>query len=103
TSSRGDILLALWLLVTVGTVADIRLLAWYWPGSFFDSSTSGVWAALAWDVAHGRLYRPLLSAAGYGGTRYMPLLFVAYGGLLRAHVDPVVAGVALMQTSVVLC
>ena len=66
----------------------------------FDGATSNIWTALAWDAAHGEFYRPLLSPAEYGGTRYMPLLFVAHGLLLRAHVDPVVAGAALMQASV---
>jgi hypothetical protein len=78
----------------------VRLLFWYWPGSVFESATSGTWAALAWDFAHGELYRPVLSDTGYGGTRYMPMLIVTYGLLLRAHVDPVVAGVLLMQASV---
>src|SRR5205814_840081 len=76
------------------------LMVWYWPGSFFDSTTSNVWMALASDFAHGQFYRPVVSPSGYGGTRYMPLLFVAYGSLLEAGVDPIVAGAVLMQASV---
>jgi hypothetical protein len=77
-------------------------MVWYWPGSFFDSTASSVWLALAWDFARGSLYRPVVSSAGYGGTRYMPLLFVLYGGLLRAGVDSIVAGIVLMQASVMM-
>jgi hypothetical protein len=84
----------------IGLAAAARLLWWYWPGSFFDGTTSGVWTGLAWDFAHGDFYRPLLGPLGYGGTRYMPLLFVAHGTLIAAHVDPIHAGVALMQASV---
>ena len=79
----------------------MRLLAWYWPGSVFGSATSGTWTALAWDVAHGDFYRPLLGPAGYGGTRYMPLLFLIHAALIRAHVDPVYGAVAVMQATVV--
>ena len=91
---------ALWVLVGIGVVADMRLMLWYWPGSIFNGLTSSVWTGLAWDVAHGTLYRPLLGPLGYGGTRYMPLFFVAHGLLIRAHIDPVYAGVMLMQATV---
>ena len=94
-------IVAAWALVVVGLVADVRLMAWYWPGSFFDGPTSDVWTALAWDFAHGEFYRPLVGPAEYGGTRYMPLLFVVHGLLIRAHLDPIHVGVLLMQTSVV--
>src|SRR6266567_1087444 len=90
----------LWAYLAVGLTGAAALLAWYWPGSFFDSATSSVWLAMAWDLAHGEFYRPVVSSAGYGGTRYMPLLFVLYSGLLRIGVDPIVAGVVLMQGSV---
>jgi len=82
-------------------MSAIRLLWWYWPGSFFNSAASGTWTALAWDFAHGELYRPVVSTSGFGGTRYMPLLFMLHGGLIRLRIDPVFAGVLLMQGSVV--
>jgi hypothetical protein len=91
----------LWAYFAAGLTGAITLMVWYWPGSFFDSTTSSVWLALAWDFAHGEFYRPVISHAGYGGTRYMPLLFVVYGGLLRAGIDAIVAGIALMQLSVI--
>ena len=93
--------LAVSAFAAIGLAGAVRVLWWYWPGSFFDGATSGVWTGLAWDFAHGDFYRPLLGPLGYGGTRYMPLLFVAHGTLIAGHVDPIHAGVALMQGSVV--
>jgi hypothetical protein len=90
----------LWTYLAAGVAGAVALMVWYWPGSFFDSTTSSVWLALAHDFAHGRFYRPVVSDAGYGGTRYMPLLFAAYGGLLRTGVDSILAGIVLMQASV---
>jgi hypothetical protein len=93
--------IAVSLLAAVGVASAVRLLWWYWPGSFFNSSASGTWTALAWDFAHGEFYRPVLSPLGFGGTRYMPLLFILHGLLIRLGIDPVHAGVLLMQGSVV--
>ena len=90
------------LLTIVGLVGAIRLLCWYWPGSFFHNSASGTWTALAWDFAHGELYRPVLSPSGFGGTRYMPLMFMLHGLLIRLQIDPIHGGVLVMQASVVL-
>jgi hypothetical protein len=89
------------LFAGIGIAAAIRLLCWYWPGSFFHNAASGTWTALAWDFAHGELYRPVLSSSGFGGTRYMPVLFMLQGWLIRMHMDPISAGVLLMQASVV--
>ncbi len=89
------------LLAVIGLVSAARLMWWYWPGSFFHNAASGTWTALAWDFAHGEFYPPVLSATAFGGTRYMPLLFVLHGLLIRLHVDPIESGVLLMQGSVV--
>jgi hypothetical protein len=86
--------------VLVALAGAARLMLWFWPGSFFVGIKSNIWTALAWNLAHGEFYRPALGPAGYGGTRWMPLFFVAHGLLIRAHVDPIHAGVLLMQTSV---
>src|SRR5262249_40282845 len=91
----------LWMTAAVGLAAALRLELWYWPGSIFLRVKSGVWSALAWDFAHGALYRPLVSALGYGGTRFMPLLFVTHGLLMRLGLDPVLSGAVLMHASVV--
>lgn len=85
----------LWLAAALAVVQVISLLAWYWPGAMPDTLTSGVWIALADDVAHGDFYRPLHSALGTGGTRYMPLFFLLHGGLIKLGVAPLSAGVLL--------
>jgi hypothetical protein len=50
--------------------------------SGYLTDVSGAWATLADDVAHGVLYRPLVSDLGYGGTRYFPLEFTLHGLLV---------------------
>src|SRR4051812_43474390 len=64
------------------------------PGetSIAVNHVSGVWTGLAVDFAGGELYRPLISDAGYGGTRFFPLHFVSHGVLIRAGLGPVAAG-----------
>jgi len=101
-STLGDpwLLAALWTLAIVAVAAAARLLVWYWPGRVFDGVTSHIWTALAWDLARGHFYRPPLGPDGYGGTRYMPLLFVTQALLMRLGLDPIQAGVLLMQVSV---
>jgi hypothetical protein len=101
-SALGDpwLLTALWTLAIVAVGAAARLLVWYFPGRVFDGVTSHIWTALAWDLAHGHFYRPLLGPDGYGGTRYMPLLFGTQALLMRLGLDPIHAGVLLMQGSV---
>ena len=88
------------VLAIVGLIGAVRLLLWYWPGSFFHNPASGTWTALAWDFAHGEFYRPVLSPLGFGGTRYMPVMFMLHGALIWWHLDPITAGVLLMQGSV---
>jgi len=95
------LIVALWAVVVAGLAGAFRLMLWYWPGSIFLREKSGVWTALAWNFAHGEFYRSSLGPNGYGGTRYMPLLFVAHGTLIRAGLDPIGTGVVLMQASVV--
>jgi hypothetical protein len=54
-----------WLVVAAGHVDDRYLVG-------------GPWAALSQSVDHGVLYPPLYDGHAYGGTRYMPLQFLAY-------------------------
>jgi hypothetical protein len=83
----------------IALVQALLLLAWYWPGALPDTNTSGVWIALADDVAHGDFYRPLVSELGTGGTRYMPLFFSLHGALIGLGFSPLVSGVALTLAS----
>jgi hypothetical protein len=66
------------------------------------SYVSGTWAALADDVAHGTLYRPLLSPLGYGGTRYFPLYFALNGALVALGMPLRAAGHLLSILSALL-
>jgi hypothetical protein len=61
-------------------------------GATYVGHVSGVWLGLARDFSDGVFYRPLLSDAGYGGTRYAPVLFVLVGALMRAGLTPLAAG-----------
>ncbi len=67
------------------------------------TDVSGAWAALADDLAHGVLYRPLISELGYGGTRYFPLHIVVHGALVALGLSVRVAGhVVSLASAVVL-
>src|SRR2546422_2943002 len=85
-----------WVACLVPSASSLALILWYWPGSLPQDNASGVWTALAQDLARGIFYRPTADAFGFGGTRYMPLFFALHAGLIRLSVDPVTAGVALL-------
>lgn len=70
--------------------------------SGYLTDVSGAWAALADDVAHGVLYRPLVSELGYGGTRYFPLHIVLHGGLVWLGLSVRFAGHVVSLLSAVL-
>ena len=101
-SDRKFLIWALRACAAISLVTALRVVALYWfdTANIFLRIKSSIWVALAWDAAHGELYRPLFDANGYGGTRYMPLLFVVHAMGIRAGVDPIWSGVALMQASV---
>ncbi len=64
----------------LGAVLASVYASWARPG--FDHAT-GSWFALAYDLAHGELYRPLVGESGFGGTRWLPL-FPALLALLKS-------------------
>jgi hypothetical protein len=91
---RGNLLL-LFAAAALAVTTAARLPASWASGNALNH-VSGAWMALAEDLAHGLLYRPLLDpAVGYGGTRWFPLAFVAHAGLRVAGLDLVTAGYAL--------
>ena len=57
-----------------------------------DDNASGTWATLAMDFAQGVLYRDVLSARGYGGTRYFPVEFSLHAGLIKLGLPVAAAG-----------
>ncbi len=98
---QRTIRLILIAVVALALAEGARFALWDWgPGRSFDGSTSGVWTALAVDVANGVFYRPVLAGDGYGGTRYFPLFFALYGALIALFGHPTAVGLALMQGSV---
>jgi hypothetical protein len=59
-----------------------------WESGNALNHVSGVWLALADDLARGTLYRPLEADGRYGGTRYFPLVFALEAGLAAGHPGP---------------
>jgi hypothetical protein len=92
----------LMVVAMLATIQAIGIAAWFWPGSMPTTDTSGVWITLADDAAHGDLYRPLQSALGTGGTRYMPLCFSLHAAAIKLGFPLVGSGVALTLISAVL-
>lgn len=62
---------------------------------------SGSWTALAVDVSHGILYRPVVGPIGYGGTRYMPLHFTLHGGLISLTNSALASGAIVTMLSAI--
>jgi hypothetical protein len=87
-------LLTLAAVLLVFCVAARLVTSWHNFGDLF--TTSGVWTAMAVDIADdGTLYRPLISPLGYGGTRYAPLYPVLQAGLMRLGMTPINSGYLL--------
>ena len=92
----------IWIGCLAILASSVVLILWYWPGSLPQDNASGVWTALAQDLARGIFYRPTADVFGFGGTRYMPLFFVLHASLIRLSLDPVAAGVTMTLASAVL-
>jgi len=66
-----------------------------WASGNALNHVSGVWMALADDLARGTLYRPVHAPDGaFGGTRYFPLAFALHAALVRAGAPLLAAGYA---------
>lgn len=100
-SGRG-VRVALWAAGLAALAGLAYLWAWYWPGALPLDHVSGIWTALASDLAHGVFYRPIFDGWSYGGTRYMPLFFLLHGLLIALSQAPAAAGVALSLGSMAL-
>jgi hypothetical protein len=94
--------LTCWLAGLIASASATILLAWFWRGGLPYDSSSGVWATLADDVAHGELYRAVDGPTGYGGTRYMPLFFAVHGALIHARWPVLWSGMFLTLASSVM-
>jgi hypothetical protein len=93
----------LWFAGGIALANAVALVLWYWSsGGLPYDTTSGIWTALADDVAHGEFYRAVHGPTGYGGTRYMPLFFLLQGGLMHAGFSAVSSGLMLTLASLAL-
>jgi hypothetical protein len=91
---------ALSLVCALTVLAVFLWRAFYAHLSFYGIGwVSGVWLGLARDLVDGVFYRPLLSEAGYGGTRYMPLHFSLFAALMKLGVPPLTAGFVASVTA----
>jgi hypothetical protein len=75
------------VLVAALVLLSVARAARSWPREAHLSYAEGIWIGLASDAAHGVFYRPLDGPLGYGGTRYLPLFFVAHGGLICPEIE----------------
>lgn len=74
----------------------------FWSNQAYLHPQSGVWVALAYDLAQGAFYRPLDGPLGYGGSRYFPLPFVLHAGLMKLTGEPMWSGHVVSLLSVFL-
>jgi hypothetical protein len=63
--------------------------------------TSGAWLALARYASGGVFYPALFDGSSFGGTRFMPLQFVAHAGVAKITGEYLVSGKVLAYTSAV--
>lgn len=93
---------AAWLGAALAAVTLLRLPAAWSSGNALNH-VSGAWMALADDLRHGTLYRPLHDPElGYGGTRFFPLAFSLHAALLAAGLPLLAAGELLSLAAGVL-
>lgn len=90
-------------LVVGATALALAVHGWYAMASaWYVNHVTGVWLALAKDLADGVFYRSLIGPAGYGGTRYFPLFFTSIAAVMRVGVAPLAAGFAVSLIAAVL-
>ncbi len=78
--------LAVLLLQGVAALSVVTIVSWglvafvHGADSYHVNHVGGAWVGLARYVNDGVLYPPLYDGHSFGGTRYMPLQFLAYAG-----------------------
>jgi len=89
--------------MAVATILSWAMVAGVHADDAYDvHQVSGVWLTLASDVEHGVLYRPLYDGNAFGGTRYMPVQFLAYAGASEVTGDRVVGAKIVVYVLAVL-
>jgi hypothetical protein len=70
-----------------------------WSSDVYRNIVPGIWLGLGRDLAGGLFYRPIVSAVGYGGSRYFPLQFSLIAAGMRAGLGPEQSGDAAALVS----
>jgi hypothetical protein len=91
--ASSALVLISWLLIAIVHVDD----------RYNVGHVTGSWFALARYVNEGTLYPPLFTGRAFGGTRDMPLQFVAHAGLARITGEYLVSGKLLAYSSAAAC
>jgi hypothetical protein len=102
SSDQSKLRLKIFLIATVAAIVSIAVMrAWVcWGTDRYIDHAAGAWVALAADLKDGAFYRPLFGPSGYGGTRYSPLYFVLYAGLLKLGVPLLFSGYLLSAAAI---
>ncbi len=102
SSDQTKLRLKIFLIATVAVIVLIAVMrAWVcWRTDRYIDHAAGAWVALAADLKDGVFYRPLFGPDGYGGTRYSPLYFVLYAGLLKLGVPLLLSGYLLSAAAI---
>jgi hypothetical protein len=86
------VVLVSWILLAVVHVDDRYLVNAGFPEDALQGGNSSVWMAQARSAEAGQLYPPLYDGHAYGGSRYVPLPFLAWAAAARLAGDYLVAG-----------
>src|ERR1700676_4567288 len=102
SSEQTKLRLKLFLITTVTLLVLIAVMrAWVcWRTDRYIDHAAGAWVALAADLKDGVFYRPLFGPNGYCGTRYTPLYFFLYAGLLKLGVPVLLSGYLLSAAAI---
>lgn len=85
------VVMAAFLLAALALLAAVHV-----DDGYRLTHVSGVWMALAQHAADGTIYPELYDGERFGGTRFMPLQFLAHGGLALVTGEYLVSGKLLV-------
>jgi len=97
-----------WRAIVLGVLATLIVGSWILlaivriDDRFALNHVAGARMALAQDVNHGTLYRPLYDGRNYGGTRFMPVPIVLHAAIARVTHEYIESGKVLSYASIAL-
>ncbi len=95
-----------WLLGLSSAVVLITFFAvafYHRADSFLVNHVSGVWIGLAYHASQGVIYPEVYDGQLYGGSRYMPLYFLAHAGLASVTEEYLLSGKVLSFLGALAC